>query len=324
MPDNNLTAYKESLRPTFTALVVKSLQSGRSVNLIGAEGAGRERLLEDIRRAVSPDTAIAIASLKSYRYSYENLIREIWWQLGKPGEKPANLSELIEQCEQQNRQTFLCLHHFDALFDSIENDAKYDSTFLDALNFCKNRPNIALLCVTQKSYTNSVISINNKSLRNSLLDLEQKPLPALTQSEIIDELERTIAPDMPYLRHNNLLGELVKRIQANPKPYDFLTFVADKFAAKEDADLPFKQRLPRWEKAFAKLNPTLTPASLNHIQEKFSFWRHALGFAPGKAQSRWKLLLKIAIAVVTSLGTLGLIKPELLKKLLELLNLWKP
>lgn len=316
MPDNNLTAYKESLRPTFTALVVKSLQHGRSVNLIGAEGAGRERLLEDIRHIMPPDT-VAIVSLKSYRYSYENLIREIWCQLGKPGKKPANFSELVEQCEQQNRQTILCLHNFDALFDSIENDAKYDSTFLDALNFCKNRSNIALLCVTQRSYTNSLISINNKPLRNSLLDLEKKLLPALTQSEIHAELERTIAPDMPYLRHDNLLGELVKRIQANPKPYNFLTFVADKFAAKEDADLPFKQRLPRWEKAFAKLNPTLTPASLNHFQEKFSFWRHAFAFAPGKAQSKWKMTIKIAAALTGLLGLIGAIKTESGEKIIK-------
>ncbi len=324
MSNNDLTAYNDSLRPTFTALVVKSLQNGRSVNLIGAEGAGRERLLEDIRRAAPPETAVVIVNLKNYRRSYDSLLDDVWRQLGKHGEKPVNLTALIEQCEQQNRQTFLCLHNFDALLGKTDNDAKYDKTFYDALNFCRNRPHIALICVTQKPHDQSLVYVDGKVISNSWLDLEQKQLPALTQLEIIAELDRTIAPDMPYLRQDNLLGELVKRIQANPKPYDFLTFVADKFAAKEDADLPIKQRLPRWEKAFAKMNPTLTPASINHIQEKFSFWRHALGFAPGKAQSRWKLMLKIAIAIVTSLGTLGLIKPELLKKLLELLNIWHP
>ena len=323
MPDNNLTAYKESLRPTFTALVVQLLERGKSVNLIGAEGAGRERLLEDIRRIMPPDT-VAIVDLKSGRRSYDSLLDDLWRKLGKNGEKPVNLTALIEQCEQQSRQTFLCLHNFDALLGKTDNDAKYDKTFYDTLNFCRNRPNIALICVTQKPHDQSLVYVDGKVISNSWLDLEQKPLPALTHSEIIGELERTIASDMPYLRHDNLLGELVKRIQANPKPCDFLTFVADKFATKEDADLPFKQRLPRWEKAFAKLNPTLTPASLNHVQEKISFLRHAFGFAPGKAQARWKLLLKIAIAIVTSLGTLGLIKPELLKKLLELLNIWNP
>jgi len=310
MPDNNLTPYKESLRPTFTALVVKSLQNGRSVNLIGAEGAGRERLLEDIRRAVSPETTVIITNLKNYRRSYDSLLDDLWRQLGKNGEKPANLTALIEQCEQQNRRTFLCLHNFDALLGKTDNDAKYDKTFYDALNFCRNRPNIALICVTQKPHDQSLVYVDGKVISNSWLDLEQKPLPALTQSEIHAELERTIAPDMPYLRHENMLGDLVKRIQANPKPYDFLTFVADKFAAKEDADLPFKQRLPRWEKAFAKMNPTLTPASLNHVQEKFSFWRHAFGFAPGKAESKWKMIIKITAALTGLLGLIGAIKTE--------------
>ena len=323
MRENDLTAYNNSLRPTFTALVVKSLQNGRSVNLIGAEGAGRERLLEDIRRIMPPDT-VAIVDLKHRRRSYDSLLDDIWRQLGKHGDKPVNLTALIEQCEQQNRRIFLCLHNFDALLGKTDNDVKYDITFYDKLNSIKNRANIALICVTQKPHDQSLVYVDGKVISTSWLDLDKEPFLALKQVEIIDELERTIAPDMPYLRHDNLLGELVKRIQANPKPYDFLTFVVNKFAAKADADLPFKQRLPRWEKAFAKMNPTLTPASLNHIQEKFSFWRHAFGFAPGKAQARLKLLLKIAIAIVTSLGTLKLIKPELLKKLLELLNIWNP
>lgn len=324
MRENDLTAYNNSLRPTFTALVAQLLERGKSVNLIGAEGAGRERLLEDIRRAAPPETVVVIVNLKNYRRSYDSLLDDVWRQLGKNGEKSANLTALIEQCEQQNRRIFLCLHNFDALLGKTDNDAKYDKTFYDALNFCRNRPNIALICVTQKPHDQSLVYVDGKIISNSWLDLEQKPLPALTQSEIIDELERTIAPDMPYLRHDNLLGDLVKRIQANPKSYDFLTFVADKFAAKEDADSPIKQRLPRWEKAFAKINSNWTITIIPHAQERFSFLRHALGFAPDKAQARWKLLLKIAIAIITSLGTLELIKPELLKKLLELLNLWNP
>ena len=268
---------------------------------------------------------MVIVNLKSYRYSYEDLIHEIWWQLEKPGEEPASLLKLVEQCEQQKRQMILCLHNFDTLFNSTENDAKYDFTFCNALNFCKERPNIALLCVTQKSYTDSVICINGKTAPNSLLDLEQQTISALKEIYIFNELKRILPQKtMNYLWRENMLGDIAKRIQTNPKPYAFLVYITNKFNSGENAALPLKKQITGWEESFEKTNATVTPAKINHAQKKISFWRQHLGFAPGKAQSRWKLLLKIAIAIVSSLGALGLIKPELLKKLLELLNLWNP
>lgn len=318
-----MAEFQHSLRPTFTANIAQLLQRGKSVNLIGADGTGRERLLEDIRAAL-PETAVILVNLKNYRRSYDSLLEEIWRQLGKNGEKPANLTAMIEQCERQNRQTFLCLHNFDALLDTTENDAKYDTAFYDALNFCRNRPNIALLCVTQNPHDQSLVSINGKLIRNSWLDLEQKRIPALTRLEILAELERAITPEMRYLRHENLLGELIERIQASPKPHSFLVFVADKFTNREDADLPLKKRLKRWEQAFATMNPTLTPANISHVQEKISFYRHLFGFAPGQTASRWKLFVKIALGVAGLLGVIGAIKPESLKKILDVLNSWMP
>jgi len=39
------------LRPVFTERIIQLLQRGRSINLIGAEGTGRKRLLEDIQKS---------------------------------------------------------------------------------------------------------------------------------------------------------------------------------------------------------------------------------------------------------------------------------
>ena len=64
MRENDLTIYedvlkacKDSLRPTFTALIVKSLLKGKSVNLIGEDGSGRERLLKDCLGCIAKNSS---------------------------------------------------------------------------------------------------------------------------------------------------------------------------------------------------------------------------------------------------------------------------
>ena len=47
-----MAEFQHSLRPTFTANIAQLLQRGKSVNLIGADRTGRERLLDDMRAAL--------------------------------------------------------------------------------------------------------------------------------------------------------------------------------------------------------------------------------------------------------------------------------
>lgn len=87
--------FNHCLRPILTARVVRQLQRGRSLNLIGGETAERERLLEDICRMTFPDTTILCANMKNYRPTYAGLMRELWAQTGRDGEELRTISEML-------------------------------------------------------------------------------------------------------------------------------------------------------------------------------------------------------------------------------------
>src|SRR4030042_6539865 len=154
--------YDHCLRPVFTERIVQLLQRGRSINLIGAKGTGRERLLEDIRRCNLPNTKMVLINLKGYRENYDGFIQAIWLELNGEGEPPNTLIELIERYEECNEQLFIFLYNFDALLNDLQVDQKYDASFYDTLNYIRNRPNAALVCVTQEPHDQSVVFVNGK------------------------------------------------------------------------------------------------------------------------------------------------------------------
>ncbi|MDM8544207.1 hypothetical protein QUF90_24280 [Desulfococcaceae bacterium HSG9] len=66
------------LRPAITALVIKRLQRGESINLYGEPGIGKTRLLEDIRQSGLADTHIISVSFRGYQYSYDGFCKAVW------------------------------------------------------------------------------------------------------------------------------------------------------------------------------------------------------------------------------------------------------
>jgi hypothetical protein len=315
-------SYTHCLRPVFTERIVQLLQKGRSINLIGAEGSGHGRLLEDIQACQTPNTRVVLINLKNYRQSYNGLIWEIWEQLGKPGAKPQHLSDLIEQCAQQSEHFIILFHHFDALLNTPDLDPQYDTAFFDTLNFCRNRPNIALLCVTARPHNQSLVYVNGKEHRNSWLDLDQKFLPPLTGEEIMQECDRRVNP--AQIRKDGTLTALISVIQVHAAPYDLLLFVTDKIANQEDKALPAQKRLKKWEHDFAQAQSRLNPAGVHRVQEQIALWRRVFGLEPGRVRSRWKLALSIIIGLLGLLGAIGVLKPERVKSLIDVLRSWIP
>jgi hypothetical protein len=317
------TTYTHCLRPVFTGRIVQLLQNGRSINLIGAEGIGRGRLLEDIRACQLPNTRVVLINLKNYRQSYQGLIREICEQLGKPGAQPQALSDVIEQCGQQAEHIVMLFHHFDALLDKPDLDPRYDVAFFDTLNYYRNRPNIALLCVTEKPHNQFLVYVNGKEYRNSWLDLDQKFLPQLNSEEIIEECDRRVDP--LQVRKDGTLTAMIEAVQAHhAAPYNFLLYLTDKIANHEDKSLPAQKKLKKWEHEFAQVQSRLNPAGIHRMQEQIALWRRVLGLEPGRVRSRWKLVLSIVIGVLGLLGAIGKLKPDIVKSLIEVLRSWIP
>ncbi|MCP4148385.1 MAG: hypothetical protein GY757_11600 [bacterium] len=82
-----------SLRKEFTATIIQTLVRDRiSINLIGAKGTGKTRLLEDIQKtALLPKVLIVNINLKSYVNTYAGLLREVHSQLQLATEVPERL-----------------------------------------------------------------------------------------------------------------------------------------------------------------------------------------------------------------------------------------
>jgi hypothetical protein len=292
-----MAKYDHCLRPVFTERIVQLLQRSRSINLIGTEGTGRERLLEDIRKCDLPNAKIILVNLKSYRESYDGLMREIWSQLGKEGEKPTNLSELIERCEDKDEQVLLFLHNFDALLNNPHVDPKYDTTFYDALNYCRNKPNIALVCVTKEPHDQSVVFVNGKPHSNSWLDLERKPLPALTHEEIVLEVKRQ---PLSLLREELL--SVIEAIRRHEKPYKLLKYLREKILNREDATFPFQNRLKKWVKRFNKeeKNRVLSKKGVYTATKEMRTWGELTGIS--KLKTPFLLLGDIGKFIAEFLG----------------------
>ena len=124
--EKNIPKYDHCLRQDFTEWIVHLLQRGKSINLIGREGIGRQRLLEDIQKTNLANTKVIRLNVKSYQASYNGLLKDIYSQLGEKGTLPQNFSEVIERCENCKEQVLILFYNFDELSNNIEIDPKYD------------------------------------------------------------------------------------------------------------------------------------------------------------------------------------------------------
>jgi hypothetical protein len=245
------------LRPEFTGGVIGKLIDKRlSLNLTGEKGAGKKRLLEDIRACKLPDTKILLIDLKGYTANYDGLLREIHSQLTLSGDVPGRLSELFEGMEKEPGHVLALLANYDALLDNARIDSQYDKDFIDDLNFIKNKNNVSLLCTSERPHNSSLVFIAGEAFDNSWLTVEIIDLPELTRRQILAELERRLDEyNWLYLKTNyDDKEKIVEHIRTLPLPNTLLSFLAERFSAQTDEEMqqPFKKRFNHWLKAFKK------------------------------------------------------------------------
>jgi len=246
------------LREEFTARIIQSLLESRlSINLIGAKGTGKTRLLDDICRSGLTGVKVVKIDLKAYQNSYTGLLREIHSQLGEKGEIPAKLGRFFEGFEGRPGKCLLLFDNYDALLDNPQIDRAYDIAFYDDLNYIKNKPNISLLCTTGKAHNTLPVFIAGESYRNSWLDLEKESLPPLDVSQIQKELARQSSE--PVTRHLKKQPAeydlLLAAIHNRPFAYTRICFLVKKLntQAPTGGSLIMKKRLKKWLKEWQKL-----------------------------------------------------------------------
>jgi hypothetical protein len=234
------------LRPVYTKYLFKQLQK-KSLNVYGAAGEGRERLLNDLQELAKPaGTLVLFANMKAFAKNYEGFIKELIRQLATQLNLPSstlNLEELLDI--EPPKTVWILLHNFDAVLNNTHLDKHFGIGFFNQLNSLKNRNCCFLLCVSEKPfkqyrfYTDEIHSL-------SPLDLELEKLTKLTREECEQELiRRQLGLKDDDFRF--LLAAVYQHLQ----PYNFLDYVCKRIAAEEHKSKLFKVRLKIWGKQYA-------------------------------------------------------------------------
>jgi len=180
-------AFADCLRPAFTELLVKKLVAGQTINLIGQHGQGRRRTISDLRKWL-PDTLLVLhVDMKSYRQSYSGMIEALWLQTGNSGEAPDDLASLLKGLQEQTGRILFILHNFDALRGYPDLDPKYNPRFFDHLNSIKNRPDMALLVVSEKAHCAFLQKGDGGNLPSSTLSATSLPLSEINHEQLRSE-----------------------------------------------------------------------------------------------------------------------------------------
>ncbi|MCK5522726.1 MAG: hypothetical protein KAI83_06275 [Thiomargarita sp.] len=267
--------YTHCLRPLFTENIVKTLAKGESVNIYGAKGQGRKRLLEDLKDCQFENMQMLLVNMRNFANSYQGFVEALAKEIGFVGKTIPRLATLLDELEQSNkdgkRKTVILLHHFNSLFDNDRLHPDYGIRFFDNLNAIKNRDNMALVCVTEKKHNSYMIYAKAVVDHGSWLDLKPKRLPELDSEQIAEEMQRHFSG--LYSAESNPFNKIVT---SHSQPYSLLEYMVDRLENREDADIPFAKRLEKWRKQFDKENPLLTSPNANKMVQGFSNWLGAL------------------------------------------------
>ncbi|OQW94048.1 MAG: hypothetical protein BWK79_07945 [Beggiatoa sp. IS2] len=246
--------FSHCLRPVFTESLVKDLQEGRSLNLVGENGQGRWRLLEDVEKCHLRNTLILAINMKSYKQSYDGFVQALWQQAGETA--GSDLGSLLTVLEQQPQKIVFWLHDFDALLDNPDIDERYNTNFTDSVNSIKTHHQWSLVCVTNQSYRKYIFIVNGKPLV-SPLDLTAKPLPKLSFEEIRYELK-----NRNLSLSSEELAQVTSAIHEQKMPYRLLWAIADNLHNQVDTELSLLERLEKWKKRVSTVTTPFSKYSL--------------------------------------------------------------
>jgi len=249
--------YISCLRPLNTALLVKDLREGKSINLVGHPKAGRERMLDDIQECMTTVKHIRL-NMKNYVGSYDALLESIADQMGINYNDKTSLGELVGAISRESVKCFILIDNFDAILDNTELDKKYTRSFFDTLNSLKNKSNISLLCATTKPHENSLIYIGGVDNGTSWLQLERELLQNLNYENIEVELDRQLKDsDLWKNIDTDRKSMYVNEIYSERHNYDFLCYFTKRFKLQSTKDIKasVSEKIKCWRKEFKQLQP---------------------------------------------------------------------
>lgn len=227
------------LRPSFTRLLLRKLQEGSSLNLVGLRGAGCSRALRDLSTLAQEqqDITCILVDINQYKHNYRGFIQQIQRQLLLPGgqkELPPPVEEgqypavsvVLDGKPFEHKQIFLLLNHFDALLN--DPNQRLPKSFYDDLNSLNNRSGVSLCCVTERPHLQYQVHYKDEqgdlAVTLSWLDLQHQDLPHLLEEEIQAELDRLLA-EQPAWREENQQNKYVNEIRNHLHPVRWMTLL---------------------------------------------------------------------------------------------------
>ncbi len=280
--------YNHCLRPIFTENIVKTLKRGESLNIYGAKGQGRKRLLKDLQNCQFDDMQVLFINMRIFACSYQGFLEAFAEEISYVGDTVPKLGDLVNELERNNgdKKTVILLHNFDSLFDNDKLHENYGIRFFISLNAITNRQNMALVCVTEKQHKSYMVYAKEVVDHGSWLDLKPKRLPDLNMEEIQTELKR----HFPAL-YMDELDQIRNKISAHKCPYHLLMYFMDRLNNHEDMDVTFTERLGKWRKEFDEEYPILDGPTVDNWMRKLSNWLRTLRI--GNIFSEFKAILNI-------------------------------
>ncbi|MCI4625122.1 MAG: hypothetical protein L3V56_04080 [Candidatus Magnetoovum sp. WYHC-5] len=271
-----MVACEDCLRKDFTEDILNNLLNGvRSINVYGNPRDGASRLLEDIKNSISKNAKVFIINIKNYKYDYSGFIKNLLEQCGLNGGTPETLDQVIEYFKDFNDKIILMFDKLDAIFNSEDNDRKYDITFFNCLNSLKNTPNtniesqVSFLCTTEKTYSAYVFYDNEQSVSSPLECAIKRQLTALTYLDIEKELQRKST-------FNTVERSILsKKIEAHDDPYDFMSFILNN-PITPNRDI--KEKIEEWRESYEDSIGQTLEKKANKLAKNIIRFGKILGF----------------------------------------------
>lgn len=233
--------YAHCLRPVFSKTLIHELFKRRhSLNLIGEDGTGKGRQLDDIKVLCKQlGVRAACVNLKDFRRDYELFIKNIAAQLGLDGLQVKDIKGLLTALTQLRESHFLIMiDQLAVLNDYQSNDKRYNSDFVNSLNYLKNNDNTQLFCAS-KEWLQTVCFGGE----TSLLTLQKIETPILKDMEMEAEICRSCSNVLPLHRE-----WLRKKVRDKTNAYRCLEALLLKVLSHYDEKTFSEKLLAKWLK----------------------------------------------------------------------------
>ena len=233
-----------SLRVEFTNYIYqKIILQDKSINIIGEDGVGKSRLVEDLRdKLQNSQTTILSIDIKALRRDFDKFIKELNNQLN------INLNsfeEIMDNFYQKEGQKLFFIKNFEYFYKRGDRDSRFDFNFFESLNSFKNRASTSLVILSTKHYNHYLSDINRDT---SPLDLNYETITPLHKKEILEELKREVEP-----KYSDYFERIAKLIELEERNYALLEFIINEIENRGVKKSPsIDSQFYYWKKRFEK------------------------------------------------------------------------